>query len=136
VLFRSKIAVEPWKREYERLQRQLEDQRSHLHQEFQQATLQQLESLILQLPTALYAAQLNPQVPASRLTPLLRPLDQLLSAWGIEAIAPVGSEVPYDPQRHQLMEGIANVGDLVNVRYTGYVQGEKLLYRAKVSRSS
>jgi hypothetical protein len=31
------------------------------------------------------------------------------------------------------MEGHAEVGDRVRVRYTGYWQGEKLLYRAKVS---
>jgi molecular chaperone GrpE (heat shock protein) len=56
-----------------------------------------------------------------------------LQEWGVEAIASVGSELPYDPQWHQLMEGIAQPGDLVKVRYTGYRIGEKLLYRAKVS---
>ncbi|MBD2462083.1 nucleotide exchange factor GrpE [Oscillatoria sp. FACHB-1407] len=121
------------KQEYQRLQTQLAEQQDKLRQEFQQTSLQALESLLLQLPTAIYAAQQNPQVPATRLVPLLRPIDQLLQSWGIEAIAPVGEELAYDPQHHQLMEGSAQPGDRVRVRYTGYRQGERLLYRAKVS---
>ena len=119
--------------EYARLQATLAQQRQEMWQEFQQSSLQVLESLVLQLPTAAYAAQQNPQVPAVKLLPLLRPIDQLLQHWGIEAIAPVGAEIPYDPQQHQLMEGTAAIGTLVRVRYTGYRQGETLLYRAKVS---
>jgi molecular chaperone GrpE (heat shock protein) len=102
-------------------------------QNFQQATLQVLESLLLQLPTVRHSLERQPDVPAKRLLPLLRPLDDLLEAWGIEAIAPVGAEIPYDPTRHQLMDGTAQVGEPVRVRYTGYVQGDRLLYRAKVS---
>ncbi len=121
------------RQEYDRLQHQLSQQREVLWQEFQQASVQVIESLLLQLPTALYAAQQNPQAPAVKLIPLLRPIDALLEQWGMIAIAPVGSEIPYDPQSHQLLEGTANPGDRVRVRYTGYRQGEKLLYRAKVS---
>jgi molecular chaperone GrpE (heat shock protein) len=68
-----------------------------------------------------------------RLLPLVRPVEQLLQQWGVEAIASVGSELAYDPHLHQLMEGTAQPGELVRVRYTGYRIGEKLLYRAKVS---
>ena len=119
--------------EYDRLQQQLAQQRQDLWQEFQQSSVQVLESLLLQLPTAAYAAQQNPQAPAVKLLPLLRPLDQLLQAWDIEPIATVGAEVSYDPQQHQLMAGVAQPGDRVKVRYTGYRQGNRLLYRAKVS---
>jgi molecular chaperone GrpE (heat shock protein) len=56
-----------------------------------------------------------------------------MEAWGLEAIASVGAEVAYNPKLHQLMEGSAEVGAMVRVRFTGYRQGEKLLYRAKVS---
>ncbi|MBV9389245.1 MAG: nucleotide exchange factor GrpE [Chroococcidiopsidaceae cyanobacterium CP_BM_ER_R8_30] len=129
----SGLATADLHREYQRLAAQLEEQRQALWQEFQQSSLQILESLILQLPTAAAAAQNNPQLPAARLLPLLQPLSQLLQQWGVEAIAPVGVELPYDPQMHQLMEGTAQKGDRVKVRYTGYRQGDKLLYRAKVS---
>ena len=122
------------RQEYQRLQQQLEHQREILMQEFQQSSLQVLESWLVQWPTAAYAAQQNEQLPAVRLLPLVRPLEQLLQEWGVEAIASVGSELPYDPQWHQLMDGAAQPGEMVRVRYTGYrVGGAKLLYRAKVS---
>jgi DNA-binding Xre family transcriptional regulator len=118
--------------EYQRLQLQLDQQKETLQQEFQNTSLQILESWLIQYPTAAYAAQ-QKEVPASRLLPLMRPVEQLIKTWGLEAIALVGAEILYDPQIHQLMEGNAEVGDRVKVRYTGYRQGEKLLYRAKVS---
>lgn len=122
------------KQEYQRLQVQLEQQRQVIWQEFQQSTLQILESWLLQWPTAAYKAQENPQLPAKNLLPLMRPLTQLLQEWGVETIAPVGAELPYDPKMHQFLEGTARPGEIVKVRYTGYRQGEKLLYRAKVSQ--
>jgi molecular chaperone GrpE (heat shock protein) len=70
---------------------------------------------------------------AVKLLPLVRPIEQLLQKWEVEEIAPVGAEVAYDPQLHQLLEGTAQPGEKVKVRYTGYHQGDKLLYRAKVS---
>jgi DNA-binding Xre family transcriptional regulator len=121
------------RQEYQRLQQQLEHQREIVRQEFQQSSLQVLESWLVQWPTAANAAQQNQQLPAVRLLPLVRPVEQLVQEWGVEAIAAVGSELPYDPQWHQLMAGTAQPGELVRVRYTGYRQGEKLLYRAKVS---
>jgi DNA-binding Xre family transcriptional regulator len=121
------------KQEYQRMQEKLRQQRETFRQEFEQSSLQVLESWLLQWPTAAYAAQQNPQLPAVRLLPLLRPMQQLLQQWGVEAIASVGEEVAYDPRWHQLMEGTATAGDRVKVRYTGYRQGDKLLYRAKVS---
>ncbi|NDJ21929.1 nucleotide exchange factor GrpE [Nostoc sp. B(2019)] len=122
------------KREYQRSQLQLEEQREVLLQEFQQSSLQLLESLLLQWPTAAQKAQENPQLAAVKIVPLVqKPLEKLLQAWGVEAIAPVGAEIPYNPQLHHLMEGTAQPGETVKVRYTGYLQGGKLLYRAKVS---
>lgn len=126
-------SVEALRQEYQRLQQQLEHQRQTLMQEFQQSSLQVLEPWLVQWPTAAYAAQQNQQLPAVRVLPLVRPVEQLLQEWGVEAIASVGSELPYDPQWHQLMEGTAQPGELVRVRYTGYRVGEKLLYRVKVS---
>ncbi|NEO72413.1 nucleotide exchange factor GrpE [Moorena sp. SIO3H5] len=122
-----------FKQEYQRLEQQLEQQRETLMQEFQQSSLQVLESWLVQWPTAAYAAQQNQQLPAVRLLPLVKPVEQLLQKWGVEAIASVGEELPYDPQQHQLMSGTAQPGDTVRVRYTGYRIGDKLLHRAKVS---
>jgi DNA-binding Xre family transcriptional regulator len=122
--------------EYQHLQTQMQQQRAVLMQEFQQSSLQVLESWMLQWPTAAYAAQQNPQLPAVKLLPLVRPVEQLLKQWGVEAIASIGSEVAYDPRWHQMMEGTAQPGEQVKVRYAGYQQGDRLLSRAKVSRIS
>jgi molecular chaperone GrpE (heat shock protein) len=119
--------------EYDRLQTQLQQQREELLQEFHQSSLQILEPWLIQWSAAAYAAQQNPQAPAVRLLPLVRPIEQLLHQWGIEQTATVGSEVPYDPRLHQLMDGTAEPGSLVRVRYAGYTQNGNLLYRAKVS---
>lgn len=121
------------KQEYQRLQQQLNLQQETLRQEFQQASLQIIESWLVQWPTAAYSARQNEQLPAVRLLPLIQPIEQLMAEWGVIAIASVGEEVPYNPQLHQLMSGTAQSGDLVRVRYTGYRHGDKLLYRAKVS---
>ncbi len=118
--------------EYQRLQAAFDRQRASLMQEFQLSSLQILESWMLQWPTAASSAQKNPTLPAVKLLPLLRPVEQLLQEWGVEAIAPVGASIPYNPQQHQLLEGAAQPGEPVKVRYTGYRQGDKLLYRAKV----
>jgi molecular chaperone GrpE (heat shock protein) len=121
------------KKEYQRSQLQIEQQRELLLQQFQQSSLQLLESLLLQFPAAAQKARENPQLEAVKILPLVEnPLKKLLQTWGVEAIAPVGAEIAYDPQKHQLIEGTAQPGELVKVRYTGYLQGDKLLYRAKV----
>ena len=127
------IAIADLKREYERSQVQLAVQRQELWQEFQQSSLQVIESWLLQWPTAAQKARENPELAAVKLLPLVRPIEQLMQQWQLEAIASVGAEVSYDPQLHQLLEGYAQPGEKVKVRYTGYRQAEKLLYRARVS---
>lgn len=119
--------------EYQRLQTQLEEQESALRQRFQQEVLTTIESWLLQWPTVSHAVEKNPDLPASRVMPLVQPLQTLLTQWSVEAIAPVGSEVPYNPNHHQLMNGTAQPGDPVKVRYTGFTKGDTLLHRAKVS---
>jgi molecular chaperone GrpE (heat shock protein) len=120
--------------EYQRSRHELSQQRSSLLSEFQQSSFELLESLLTQFPTAAQKARENPQLEAVKILPLVeKPLEKLLQAWGIEAIASIGSEVPYDPALHQLMEGISQPGEAVKVRYAGYRQGDKLLNRAKVS---
>lgn len=121
-------------REYERLTLKLEQQREVLQQEFQQSSLRILESLLLFWPTAAQKAKDNPQLEAVKILALVqKPLDQLLQTWGVETIASVGAEIPYNPQLHQILQGNAKVGETVKVCYVGYRQGDKLLYRAKVN---
>lgn len=121
--------------DYERLEMQLLEQRENVKEELQHEVLRTLEPWLLQWPTAAAAAQKNPQWPAVKLLPLVRPLANLLKQWHVEAIAVVGETVPFNPQWHQLMKSDlpSEPGTPVIVRYVGYRQGKKLLYRAKVS---
>jgi molecular chaperone GrpE (heat shock protein) len=129
----NQAEIEVLTQEYQRLQKQLEQQKETLKQEFQQSSLQILEPWLFQWPTAISVLEKNPQIPAAKLVPIVKPIEQLLKEWGIEPLANVGEEISYDPQKHQLLEGSAQKGDRVKVRYTGYRQGDKLLYRAKVN---
>ena len=118
--------------EYQRLQEQLTAQRQALIQEFQRTSLQILESWMMYWPAAVHATQANPDLPATRLVPLVRPVEQLLAQWEVEAIAPIAAEVPYEPQWHQLIDGHAEPGQLVSIRNPGYRHRGALLHRAKV----
>ena len=119
--------------EYERSQQQLVQQRETLQQEFQTESLRQLESFLTYWSAAEYQAKNNPEFPAVKLLPLVKPIYQLLGKWGVDAIAEVGSQIPFDPQCHRLIQGNAQPGDLVQVRNAGYRQGERLILRVKVS---
>ena len=128
--------IDSLREEYQRLQNQLAHQKQDLRSQFEREVIQQLESLILQLPSAAYAAQTNPNMLAKNILPLLRPINALLQKWGITAIGVVGAQVVYDSQKHEVMDGSNQIeeGDIAIVRYVGYIQNEKLLYRARVSR--
>lgn len=122
--------------EYQKLKQENNQIAENLQEEWQQATISVLESLLLQIPTISKAVEQNPQLPASRLLPLLKPLNQLLSNWEIETIGKVGEIVNYNPLEQELIDsqGI-NINEVsrVKIRYVGYQQKGKLLYRAKVS---
>lgn len=109
------------------------DQDGDRRRQFQAEALTCLEPWLRQWPTALAAAQRQPDLPASRLLPLTRPWQELLQHWGVTAIGEVGAELPYDPQVHQPLQGHITPGQTVRVRYLGYRQGDRLLYRAQVS---
>ncbi len=121
------------KQEYERLQEKMAQQREELSQEFQLASLEILESWLIYWSAAAAAAKDNPQLPAVRLLPLVKPVEQLVAEWGVEMTAYVGEEVAYNPQVHDLLAGVAQPGELVRIRNAGYKYGGKLLHRAKVS---
>ncbi len=124
--------------EYERLKDELAHARSQHLQDFQAETLNILEPLLLQWPTAAYAAQQNPTAPATRLLPLLKPLEKLLQTWQIEPIGAVAQTVSYNPQVHQWADTTPPPEPPTSVRvsHIGYQQNNKLLYRAKVRKVS
>jgi molecular chaperone GrpE (heat shock protein) len=125
-------SIESLQQEYQQLQQQFQQQRETLQSEFQSQSLQTIESFLTYFPTAKHAAINNPDFPASKLFPLVGSIDRLIQSWGVTVIGTVGFRVAYDPRWHQLIEGIASLNELVTVRYVGYRQGEKLIFRAKV----
>jgi DNA-binding Xre family transcriptional regulator/molecular chaperone GrpE (heat shock protein) len=127
-------ALETLQQEYSHLQQQLQQQQATLQAEFQSQSLQVLESFLTYFPTAKHAALNNPDFPATKILPLVGSIDRLIAQWGVTVIGAVGAEIPYDPQFHQLIEGTVNPNELVTIRYVGYQQGNKLLFRAKVSK--
>jgi DNA-binding Xre family transcriptional regulator len=120
--------------EYQHLQQQFQQQREALQAEFQFQSLQTIESFLTYFPAAKHAAINNPNFPASKLFPLVQSLDRLIQQWGVTIIGEIGEQVGYDPRWHQLIEGTAATGELVTIRYIGYRQDEKLIFRAKVSK--
>ncbi len=113
-----------------------------LQQEFQLASIQTIESFLTYWPAAAHQAQINPDFPASKLVPLVKPIDRLLANWNVVQVQTVGTVLPFDPQQHQeitsnisgAIGGQIQAGEMVTVRYPGYRQGDKLLWRAQVSR--
>jgi molecular chaperone GrpE (heat shock protein) len=126
--------LEVVRQEYQHLQQQLQQQRDTLQAEFQHQSLQIIESFLTYFPTLKHAASHNPDFPASKLFPIVQSIDKLLAHWQVTAIGTVGAEIPYDPQWHQAIEGQIAPQELVTVRYVGYRQQDKLIFRAKVSK--
>jgi DNA-binding Xre family transcriptional regulator len=126
-------SLEILQQEYQHLQQQLVQQRETIQAEFQYQSLQTLESFLTYFPAAKYAARNNPDFPASKIFPLVQSIDRLIQQWGVTVIGEIGAEITYDPRWHQLIEGTANPDELVIVRYVGYRQDNKLIFRAKVS---
>ena len=130
---KPKDALAACQQEYQKLQQEMLQQEEFLEVQFQKASLETIESWLLQWPTAVAAVQKNPQLPAKRLLALVQPIEQLLKQWNVETIAVVGEKLAYNPQYHQLIKGTAQPKELVEVRYVGYKQEGKILYKAKVS---
>lgn len=99
----------------------------------QTAALQTLETWLTQWPTiAKRAQEKGDALAAAKILPFVRPVEQLMQEWNVEPIATIDEQIPYDPQHHQLTEGMANPGDTVRVTHVGHLHNGKLLHRVKV----
>jgi DNA-binding Xre family transcriptional regulator len=74
--------VQGLRQECDRLQTQLTTQADALRQQVQQEAIAQLEPWLVQWPTAAHAAQQNPDLPATKLIPLMRPVNALVAELG------------------------------------------------------
>lgn len=126
-------SIEEIKKEYDRLREQLALVKDEAQLALKKEILNELETWLVQWPTIAHKALENETLAAAKVVKFVEPVMRLVEGWGISAIAPVGSTLPYDPQQHQLMNGTADPGDAVRIRYAGYTYQGKLLHRAKVS---
>ncbi|MDL5052691.1 helix-turn-helix transcriptional regulator [Oscillatoria laete-virens NRMC-F 0139] len=117
---------------YERLEAQLQVQRQELLQEFQQASLDTLETWLRNWPIAVAKVKEGTLTDPMTLVRLVQPVEKLMQQWGVEPLAQVGDEVAYDPQWHTLNEGSAQPGDRAIVKRPGFRQADKLLHRSLV----
>ncbi len=97
-----------------------------------QSTLQCLEPLLRQLPTAAFAVQ-HHNLSAQQLLKILHPLDVLLNEWEVERLGEVGRVIPYDPTWQQPLtpENIES-GTSVSIRYVGYRINKAIWIKAQV----
>lgn len=119
------------RQEYDRLQQQMARQDQTLQQQLQRDALSRIEPWLLMWPNAVQAAEDKPDLPASKIIPLTRPLQELLQTWAVQPIGKVGEVVAYDPHLHQ-PDGPLPPGAKVLVRHLGYWHGDHLLHRARV----
>lgn len=103
--------------------------------QFQKETFEQLQSLLVNYPSAVHMATQNPNLPARNLVALFTPLEQLLHQWGYEPIGQPWQAVVFDPQLHQPDQSDIQPGETVYVRFIGYRNGDEILCPAKVSRT-
>ena len=121
------------KREYQRLQQSAAEKLSMARSQFQADSLRTLESWLVQWPLIKKRAkERGAALPAEKVLPFIKPVETLMAEWGVDAIAPVDAQVPYDPQYHQLTGTAANAGELVTVTHSGATHNGKILHRAKV----
>lgn len=120
------------RQEYARLEKRLEQQEQRLRHQFQVEALRSLESWLTYWPTAAKAATERDGFDAKKLLPLVKPVERLVTAWGVTPIGTVGETLRYDPQQQQLARGEAAPGDPVRISHVGYRHGENLLQRANV----
>jgi molecular chaperone GrpE (heat shock protein) len=118
-----------------RLRDELHHQHTQLTADFQAATFEQLQPLLINYPTAHKMAQTKPDLPAKNLVALFTSLDNLLQTWQIEAIGSPWESVSYNPQLHQPDADDFIEGESVYVRFVGYRHEERILCPAKVSRT-
>ncbi len=119
--------------EYQRLQQEMAQQQEMARSQFQTEALQTLETWLVQWPTITKRAQeKGDTLAAVKILPFVRPVERLMAEWGVEAIAPIDAQVPYDPQIHQLTSGTANPGNLIQVTHSGHRHQSNLLHRSKV----
>ncbi|MEM9540820.1 MAG: nucleotide exchange factor GrpE [Cyanobacteria bacterium P01_E01_bin.42] len=127
--------IEQLEKQCRRLRSELQDNLDRMQRDLKEDTFEQLQTLMMNFPTASVMAEAKPNLPARNFIALFTPLKNLLQGWGYESIGTAWEQVLFDPQIHQADSEDIQEGDLVFVRFVGYRNGDRILCPAKVSRS-
>ncbi|MGK7924709.1 MAG: nucleotide exchange factor GrpE [Spirulina sp.] len=127
--------AEQLQKQCRRLRSELQDNLDRIRGDIQEETFEQLQTLMMNFPTACVMAEVKPNLPARNFIALFTPLKNLLQTWGYESIGTAWEQVIFDPQIHQADSDDIQEGDLVFVRFVGYRSGDRILCPAKVSRN-
>lgn len=128
-------AIADLQQQCQRLREELRLQKAQLTLDFSNATFEQLQTLLINYPSACKMAQITPDMPAQNLVALFTPLENLLQTWDIETIGSPWQQVSYQPRLHQPDVDGMTIGEDVYIRFVGYRQREQILRPAKVSRT-
>jgi hypothetical protein len=119
----------------QRLREELKQHSQQMRLDFKNETFTQLQTLLSNYPTVQKMALAKPDLPARNLVSLFTPLENLLASWGYAPIGKPWEQVKYNPQLHQADNEDIQEGESVYIRFIGYLDGDKILYPAKVSRT-
>ncbi|MBF2057922.1 MAG: hypothetical protein IGQ45_12075 [Cyanobacterium sp. T60_A2020_053] len=120
---------------YQSLQSDYESLPTKLSQQWREKTFIEINSLLTNYPTAKMMIKFKPYLPAKNVISLLKPLENLLSLWDIQSIGKPWQKVNFDPDLHSPDNDNIKSGDMVYIRFVGYLRGENILVKAKVSQS-
>lgn len=130
---RAEATIAALREDYEALERMLERRITLALADQKLSFYRQIEPLLTQLPVVRHALDTGRPVEAADVLALLSPLDTALAGWGLQAIAEVGAEAPFDPSLHQATGRAPEPGAPVRVKHVGYRLGDQILRRARVS---
>ncbi len=126
-----------------RLEQELQQQEKQLKHQVKTEIFQELQTLLINYPSLIKIADVNPDLPVKNIISLFNPLENIINKWGYEPIGKVWEQVEYNPHIHQSDNENLTAGELVYIRFVGYKQSDlhgdiweyKNIIPAKVSRT-
>lgn len=119
----------------QKLNEEINNISSNLTKDWQEKSFHLLQTLLVNYPTAKIMVKIKPDLPAENVINFLKPLDKILTEWGIETIGKPWEKVLFNPELHYSEEENLNLNEEVYIRFVGYKHDNKILLPARVSRT-
>ena len=123
------------RQEYQRLERQAQQEKAGAAAASTEALLRRLAPLLSQLATMQAFNQGGRSLRIEDVLKLFAKVEQVLAEAGLARIGAVGQALTFDSRQHQRLSGAdVDEGSAVAVRFVGYRIGEQVLLKAMVGR--